>query len=312
MGCPMRTSRAAAVWAPLAVSLLYLAVSAEAQSSTPIPTCFNRTNGNWRVVSGPGDCRTHEDFLLLNQKGAPGPPGPQGPAGPPGPQGPKGDQGIPGPKGDKGAQGIPGPKGDQGAQGIPGPKGDQGAQGIPGPKGDQGVQGIPGPKGDQGTQGIPGPKGDQGTQGIPGLPGEPGSQGDPGPEGPPGPRGPSDAFAIVRGPIPISGGMDVAELTGLPAGMYVAMAKAQFNLQSESPTSVSCTLTLSDAADQGGPFIDRSAASLPGAGTTTLPFSAVGDLPSGGTAVLNCGGNDVVATNVKLTAIQVGSLTIMP
>jgi hypothetical protein len=105
--------------------------------------------------------------------------------------------------------------------------------------------------------------------------------------------------------------MVIGELTGLPPGKYVATAKARFDAHSESPLVVSCALTLSDANNQGGPFVDRSSTSS-FAAITTLPLLAVADLPSGGTAVLSCGGNNVSASNVKLTAIQVGSLTLMP
>ncbi len=108
--------------------------------------------------------------------------------------------------------------------------------------------------------------------------------------------------------------MKIGELAGLPPGKYVVTAKARFDVQSENPSQVFCSLTLSDAHNVGGPFIDESGATVPGASTTTLPLSAAADLPSGGTAVLRCVGDDVSASNVKVTAIQVGllMLTIVP
>jgi hypothetical protein len=106
--------------------------------------------------------------------------------------------------------------------------------------------------------------------------------------------------------------MPIGELTGLPAGQYVVTAKAQFDLLAETDSFVFCTLTLSDGANQTGPFVDTSAASLNPPIRTTLPFSVAGDIPSGGTAVLNCDGNSAAARSVKITAIQVGSLTVMP
>ena len=106
--------------------------------------------------------------------------------------------------------------------------------------------------------------------------------------------------------------MDIGVLSGLPAGQYVVSAKARFNAHSESPSFTFCTLTVSDAANEGGPFTDDSAALISSPESTTLPFLAVADLPSGGAAVLFCEGDQVFATSVKITAIQVGSLTVMP
>ncbi len=93
-----------------------------------MPTCFNQTNGNWRVVSpwfpvgcdpttlnypaepdttpgllclggGALDCRQNEYFVTINTQGQQGPPGLPGE---PGPQGPQGPQGVPGPQGPPG------------------------------------------------------------------------------------------------------------------------------------------------------------------------------------------------------------------
>jgi hypothetical protein len=153
----------------------------------------------------------------------------------------------------------------------------------------QGLQGLPGPKGDIGDTG---PKGDQGDPGEPGAPGAPGV---------------SAAFAFVGTQTDdISGGLDIGVLTGLPAGKFILMAKAQFNLDSDlATTEVTCTLGAGD-------LTERSAVSLPTPGTATIPFMVPADLPSGGGAVLNCIGANVFASNVKLTAIQVESLFLQP
>jgi collagen triple helix repeat protein len=115
-----------------------------------IPTCYNQTNGSWRVVKpwspascdpsvlgypadadatgglvctsgGAFDCKSHEYFLEISTTG------PQGPQGPPGAQGPKGDAGVQGATGD---QGPPGPPGAQGPRGPAGPQGPTGQSAL--------------------------------------------------------------------------------------------------------------------------------------------------------------------------------------
>src|SRR5262245_46826531 len=58
-----------------------------------IHTCFNNTNGNWRVVNGAADCRTDESALDVNQRGVAGPPGPAGATGASGSAGAAGARG---------------------------------------------------------------------------------------------------------------------------------------------------------------------------------------------------------------------------
>jgi hypothetical protein len=88
-----------------------------------ISACFNKTNGNLRVVASLSECRNSELPLQFNQVGQQGPVGPQGPTGLTGPQGLRGFTGA------QGAQGI---QGIQGIQGAVGPQGSQGIQGVPG------------------------------------------------------------------------------------------------------------------------------------------------------------------------------------
>jgi len=153
--------RMAQVVLEMLVSVAPFIPSASAGATNPpfysgavtIPTCYNQTNGQWRVVKpwaptscspaslgypgdldadpllpctsgGAFDCKPHEYFVDINTVGPPGPPGPQGPAGATGPMGPQGPPGETGPKGDTGPQG---PTGDPGATGSKGDKGDPGA-----------------------------------------------------------------------------------------------------------------------------------------------------------------------------------------
>jgi hypothetical protein len=121
---------------------------------------------------------------------------------------------------------------------------------------------------------------------------------------------------VSTGVTDISQGADIAMLTGLPeGGLFVVTAKAQFDFQrtEDTPsTFINCTLTLEDAGNVTGPFVDGAGVSLIVESRATLPLSTVADLPSGGTAVLNCTGNRVRAGNVTLIAIQVATLTPMP
>lgn len=87
-------------------------------------------------------------------------------------------------------------------------------------------------------------------------------------------------------------------------GKYVVVAKAQFDHADDQPdTTVECRLVV------GGVVVDESAARLPSAGISTLPLSAAVDLATDGSAILNCQGDRVSASRVKLTAIQVDSVS---
>jgi hypothetical protein len=77
--------------------------------------CYQKNNGQLRIVNSASDCRPSEVFISWNQSGSPGPVGPQGPEGPQGPVGPAGPQGS---KGETGATGELGPAGPQGPAGI--------------------------------------------------------------------------------------------------------------------------------------------------------------------------------------------------
>ena len=151
---PLRAVLAAA--ATLYIMIAWSPVASAATSppvysgAVTIPTCYNQTNGQWRVVKpwaptscdpsaqgyapsldanplvpctsgGSFDCKPSEHFVEINTVGPPGPPGPQGPIGVTGSTGPQG------PKGDQGPQGLPGRDGAQGPAGPAGPPGPSGA-----------------------------------------------------------------------------------------------------------------------------------------------------------------------------------------
>ncbi len=167
-----------ALFAALSLCLVALsatATRAQTASGNTIYACYNKTNGDLRKVSGPGQCKNPELPISWNVAGTPGPQGPQGPQGPAGPRGPQGPQGVPGPQGQQGepgATGATGPQGPQGAQGEAGqsvtseviPVGDTRCQnGVGGVQytdstgvrvvcnGQQGAQGPEGPQGAPGA-----------------------------------------------------------------------------------------------------------------------------------------------------------------
>jgi len=101
-------------------------------------------------------------------------------------------------------------------------------------------------------------------------------------------------------------------LTGLPAGKYVVTAKVQLDLDQDlSSRKVECRLDVADA-----PEVSTVLLSSPG--IATVPFLTPADLPAGGMAILRCyadpqlDGSFVLASNVKMTAIQVDSLILEP
>ena len=64
-----------------------IAAAAIPDSSGAIHGCYQKNNGNLRVVGSASDCRNSETAIQWNQKGQPGQPGSDGPPGPPGPAG---------------------------------------------------------------------------------------------------------------------------------------------------------------------------------------------------------------------------------
>ena len=112
--------------------------------SGAIQGCYQKNNGQLRVVNGAADCRPSELPLSWSQTGPAGATGAAGPAGPTGSTGPQGPSGPTGPEGPAGATGATGPAGETGATGPAGPQGTTGTTGPAGPSGATGPQGPPG------------------------------------------------------------------------------------------------------------------------------------------------------------------------
>jgi hypothetical protein len=79
----------------VALAALVVAVGGVAFATIPGPdgrlhACYQRSNGNLRLVESGGDCRSSESAVSWNQSGVTGPTGPRGATGP------KGDPGPPG------------------------------------------------------------------------------------------------------------------------------------------------------------------------------------------------------------------------
>ena len=89
-------------------------------------------------------------------------------------------------------------------------------------------------------------------------------------------------------------------------------AKAQFDLGDGAPATTVCSLSVTDT-NSNTVELDSSAVTIPNSSTATMPFAGVTDLPSGGGLVtLDCVGALVDASNIKLSAIQVDTLTVVP
>jgi lamin tail-like protein/collagen triple helix repeat protein len=93
-------------------------------ASSVINACAKRGNGQLRLATTAGKCKSNERPISWNAQGSAGPPGPAGARGPTGATGPAGPTGAAGPAG---APGASGPAGAPGARGPTGPKGADGA-----------------------------------------------------------------------------------------------------------------------------------------------------------------------------------------
>ncbi|HEX6130955.1 MAG TPA: hypothetical protein VF044_04440 [Actinomycetota bacterium] len=103
-----------------------------------IQGCYQKNNGQLRVVSSAGECRPSELPVRWSQRGPQGPQGIQGLQGVRGPTGATGPQGPQGPQGEPGEQGEPGADGADGRDGVDGADGEDGATGPAGPEGPPG------------------------------------------------------------------------------------------------------------------------------------------------------------------------------
>jgi hypothetical protein len=99
----------------------------------------------------------------------------------------------------------------------------------------------------------------------------------------------------------------------LLAGKYVISAKVQLGVGDSSTATGSCALSVTDA--NGTVELDASAVTVPTSSVATMPLAGVTDVPLGGAVTVNCTAdvdNVIDATNVKLSAIQVDALTVLP
>ena len=112
--------RLAALPAVIALTAVVAVAGGMVVSSIPaddgtITGCYQKNNGQLRVVESASQCNPSELALTWQQQGPPGPQGPIGPQGPAGPQGATGPQGLTGPEGPAGPVGPEGPQGPAGA-----------------------------------------------------------------------------------------------------------------------------------------------------------------------------------------------------
>jgi len=103
-----------------------------------IQGCYQKNNGQLRVVASAGECRPSELPVRWSQRGPEGTQGPQGIQGPQGVRGPTGATGPQGPQGEQGEPGEPGADGADGRDGVDGADGEDGEDGAAGPAGPPG------------------------------------------------------------------------------------------------------------------------------------------------------------------------------
>jgi hypothetical protein len=109
-----------------------------------IKGCYQKNNGQLRVVDSADACTSAELPIQWNQNG------PKGATGAKGATGTKGATGLRGPQGPTGARGATGLQGSQGLKGDSGANGTTGARGATGTTGDRGLIGPAGPTGPAG------------------------------------------------------------------------------------------------------------------------------------------------------------------
>jgi hypothetical protein len=138
-----------------------------------------------------------------------------------------------------------------------------------------------------------------------------GPQGPAGPEGPTGPRGPSDAFSRFHDAEVAATDLAAPRLLELPvpAGRFATTATAIVRNAGAGPAAITCQ-TLHPSGD-----FDLARATLAPTGqpgdTQTLAMNPVGFANAPGTIWLDCtdGGADVMVSWMKITSIQVATLT---
>jgi hypothetical protein len=103
----------------------------------------------------------------------------------------------------------------------------------------------------------------------------------------------------------------IAALRALAPGSYVISAKVQFDyLRDLPPANAVCTLTVTDSTSSLE--IDSSAVTIASQTVATIPLAAGATLSSGADVTLDCLAPNMVASNVKLSAVQVDTLSTVP
>ena len=123
----------------------------------------------------------------------------------------------------------------------------------------------------------------------------------------------SDGFSIYHdAPVDITGVSSVEtvlELTGLPAGSYLIIAKTYLTNNGAGDQNVICEII-------AAPAFDRGVATVPGFNDVPMTLTVVRTFPSdGGAAQLKCvdyGNTNVSANWIKITAIGLNGLVNTP
>jgi len=173
------------------------------------------------------------------------------------------------------------------------------------------VAGARGPAGPAGSAGATGPTGPAGVAGAAGAPGAPGASG---------PPGPSNAFSRFRdGLVPIANvNTPVAQLVIPEAGSYVIFAKTVFN--NDDPVNgafPTCTLAAEGDTDTGQVLLGPDNAAFATAEVLMESLNVVHTFTAPGVVNLNCistnnATNTTFASDTKITAIKVGTLSNLP
>jgi hypothetical protein len=144
--------------------------------------------------------------------------------------------------------------------------------------------------------GAVGPKGDIGPKGD---------------KGDPGAVGPSNALSgFKNGPVAVPSGLaSIAALSIPTPGTYVMVAKVELFDNVNTGVDVQCQLVAGSDVDAASTVLEGNSGIV--VNDATVAFNVVHEFTSAGSVQLQCNafGVNVDAFNIKITAIQVGSLT---
>lgn len=138
-----------------------------------------------------------------------------------------------------------------------------------------------------------------------------------GPAGPAGPRGPSDGFSVFKnGPVNLGGAFANQATLPLPAGNYLIWGKGQVtNDAGAGDTEARCQL-VSPVGDSDSTLVGLMDKNVPGSAESgTMVVTIATRLTAAGNVLLQCrneGGGVTQMSNIKVSAVQVGSLSNTP